>query len=212
MSLTNPIETGVQAGQLSPDGTWVWDGSGWEPALSPDGQWRWDGTTWVSVGNGTPAPAVDVGALPSPDDIDSAQTYATGSLPPKVGNLPSDPLVDVHGLAIGRGWVARRPATSWHLINLDHLRSVAVVPPTAWKQWEYSRSMFIASPDLALTDQAGSTIRIPVSKLDQSGREAIRTQIPATSDVTPAGRQFLDSGSVPGKWGKNLQIGPWRFG
>ncbi len=47
-----------QAGQLSDDGQWRWDGSGWQPAgaaaavengvgqLSGDGQWRWDGYDW----------------------------------------------------------------------------------------------------------------------------------------------------------------------
>lgn len=36
--------------QLSPDGEWFWDGSGWHPAYSPDRRWRWDGSRWLPVG------------------------------------------------------------------------------------------------------------------------------------------------------------------
>ena len=50
----------LAVGQLSEDGQWTWDGSGWqaaaeEPAaasegqLSDDGKWRWDGGQWQAV-------------------------------------------------------------------------------------------------------------------------------------------------------------------
>jgi hypothetical protein len=35
--------------QLSPDGSWWWDGTAWRPALSPDGRMRWTGQAWVST-------------------------------------------------------------------------------------------------------------------------------------------------------------------
>jgi peptidoglycan/LPS O-acetylase OafA/YrhL len=35
------------AGTLSHDGRWLWDGTRWRPAYSPDGQWWWNGVHWV---------------------------------------------------------------------------------------------------------------------------------------------------------------------
>jgi peptidoglycan hydrolase-like protein with peptidoglycan-binding domain len=53
----------IPVGQLSEDGQWRWDGTGWQAAaeeqaaeapaaegqLSEDGQWRWDGSAWQPV-------------------------------------------------------------------------------------------------------------------------------------------------------------------
>lgn len=39
--------TQVDAGSLSPDGYFFWDGARWAAAISPDGYWRWDGAAWV---------------------------------------------------------------------------------------------------------------------------------------------------------------------
>lgn len=49
-------------GTVSPDGSWLWDGSTWQPVaarepepvtrpgtVSPDGTWVWDGTAWRGV-------------------------------------------------------------------------------------------------------------------------------------------------------------------
>ena len=33
--------------QVSPDGRWFWDGTGWRPVYSSDGRWQWDGSQWV---------------------------------------------------------------------------------------------------------------------------------------------------------------------
>jgi hypothetical protein len=42
----------IPVGQVSEDGQWQWDGTGWVAAgqsrqLSDDGQWMWDGSQWV---------------------------------------------------------------------------------------------------------------------------------------------------------------------
>lgn len=50
-------------GQISPDGLWVWDGTGWLPTTSPDGRWRWDGFRWA--------------ALPPPDPMPHPRNAAT---------------------------------------------------------------------------------------------------------------------------------------
>lgn len=39
----------INAGDLSPDGQFLWDGAKWRPAASPDGNWRWSGQGWVPV-------------------------------------------------------------------------------------------------------------------------------------------------------------------
>jgi hypothetical protein len=36
-----------QAGQLSSDGWWYWEGAQWQSAITSDGRWQWDGTAWV---------------------------------------------------------------------------------------------------------------------------------------------------------------------
>jgi hypothetical protein len=41
-------------GSLSPDGWWLWDGTGWIPAVSPDGSWRWNGSVWIPFRSARP--------------------------------------------------------------------------------------------------------------------------------------------------------------
>jgi hypothetical protein len=63
--------TQVDAGSLSPDGYFFWDGAQWAAAISPDGFWRWDGAAWVpaarsSIAAGRPyASARTLGVLVS---------------------------------------------------------------------------------------------------------------------------------------------------
>lgn len=47
-SQAGPIQVQGQAGMLSPDGQWYWDGAAWKPAITPDGRWRWSGHNWVA--------------------------------------------------------------------------------------------------------------------------------------------------------------------
>lgn len=42
MSLNTP-------GQISPDGSYYWNGQSWVSTLSPDGAHRWDGTSWQPI-------------------------------------------------------------------------------------------------------------------------------------------------------------------
>jgi len=35
--------------EISPDGTWQFNGTEWVPIISPDGQWQWNGTEWVAL-------------------------------------------------------------------------------------------------------------------------------------------------------------------
>lgn len=44
-------------GQLSPDGSYYWNGQQWVSTLSPDGAHRWDGSAWVPSGPQQPAAA-----------------------------------------------------------------------------------------------------------------------------------------------------------
>jgi hypothetical protein len=149
---------------------------------------------------------------PDANEIDNAGQYASGSLPPEVDQLPSNSLFASHGLAIGHGWVARRPAVSWHLLQLDQLQSVAIVPPTAFTKVAYSRSVVAPDPDVALQDRSGNSIRIPVGKLDEAGRQELGSQIPTTVEVTTAAAAFLRNGSLPDKWAKRFQFAFMRFG
>ena len=214
MSNPTPSTPGEAAGALSADGDWVWDGSAWEASTSPDGHWRWDGRAWTPL----TAQASDQAAVaaehtwPDPTDIDDAGRYASGSLPPKVDELPGEPLFSAPALAVGQGWTARRPLAAWHLLQLPQLRTIAVVPPTTFTQFMYSRSLVAPHPDLALRDQSGAVLRISVAKLDDSARNTLGPQIPSTSEVTLAASLFLRVGTLPGKWGKPFQCGPWRFG
>jgi len=38
----------MTTGQLSPDGTYYWDGRQWQPSASADGRWQWDGAQWFA--------------------------------------------------------------------------------------------------------------------------------------------------------------------
>jgi len=44
----------ANAGRLSDDGAWYWDGQQWRPTLSEDGRWRWDGEQWRPAEASTP--------------------------------------------------------------------------------------------------------------------------------------------------------------
>jgi hypothetical protein len=187
--------------------------------VSPDGAWRWDGRTWTPLTAQAAAQAAaaggDVGAAGQnwlvATDLDNPDQYASGPLPPKVDQLPGGAAFGAIGVAIGQGWAARRPMASWHLLHLATLRSVAVVPPTAFTQFMHNRSLVAPHPDLALQDQAGSALRLSVGKLDADGCGVLGRQIPSPCEVTPAAASFLQGGSLPGNWGKPFQLGPWRF-
>jgi hypothetical protein len=204
----------VHSGQLSPDGNWVWDGAAWQPSVSPDGQWRWDGQEWkpLTQGAGLATAAPGEQLWPQANDIDDASQYASGDSPPKVDHLPSDPLFRASGVAIGRGWVAHRPLKAWHLLDLDQLRSVAIVPPSSFNQWRHNQSIAAPDPDVALQDRSGCSLRITVGKFDAQARQVLGSQIPSTAEVTPAASGFLQSGNLPGKWGKRFQFLGKRFG
>jgi len=214
MTESGPSESGASPGQLSPDGDWVWDGAAWEPAVSPDGHWRWNGQAWIALTAEAAASAAQVSEQPWPDvnEIDDAKRFGSGPLPPKVDELPSDSKFASYGLAIGQGWVARRPVASWHLLQLDQLRSIAIVPPTALTKVAYSRSVVAPDPDVALQDLSGNVMRFPVGKLDGSGRLVLSSQIPRAAEVTASAAAFLRSGSLPGKWAKRFQFAFKRLG
>ena len=205
---------GNAPGELSPDGKWVWDGHAWEPSTSSDGHWRWDGHTWLPLTPEAQAMVIAAGgqSMFEVRDIDDPGQFASGSSPPKVDQLPSDPLFSAFGVAIGHGWLARRPIASWHLLRFDQVRTVATVPPSAFKEVEYSRSIVAPDPDVAVEDQSGCLLRIPVGKFDPPGRQAFGSQIPVATVVTPAAAGYLHDGQLPGQWGKSFQILGKRFG
>jgi hypothetical protein len=99
---------GFEAGTLSEDGQWMWDGSDWQPAtggdsggeqqlqqslevgqLSEDGYWRWDGTGWV--------PAPDGGAEPMPVDPDAqaGETQLEGESTTSGGDVTPEQFNDI---------------------------------------------------------------------------------------------------------------------
>jgi hypothetical protein len=86
------------------------------------------------------------------------------------------------------------------------------VPPTEFKEAQYSRSLVTPSADIALQDRSGNALRVPAVKLDVTGREALGSQVPSTAEVTLATEEFLRSGTLPGDRGKSLQFLGKRFG
>lgn len=214
MSEIPPPTLGESAGQVSSDGRWVWTGSSWESALSPDGHWRWDGTQWVpadsSAQTSRPPVAVDEsGPTPTAAELDDPHQYAADPLPPKVKELPAESLYHAVGLAVGDGWIARRPLASWHLMAIPQLKSVALVPPTNFVEWINSRNVVAPLPDLAIRDEGGHSMRISVGKLTQDGCASLTRQLPSTVEVTIAAREFLQTGSLPGNWGHRFK-NAWR--
>ncbi len=59
----------ILPGQLSPDGSYYWNGQQWVSTLSPDGAHRWNGSTWEPVAQTAAA------ALPTPAGPAAATPY-----------------------------------------------------------------------------------------------------------------------------------------
>lgn len=210
METPNPSEAAGAAGTLSPDRNWVWDGSGWEPAVSPDGRYRWDGAQWSPIDPTTAPPTPYQGPAPTADELDDQRQFAVGDLPGPAGDLPGGATFKVPGLAIGPGWIARKPLAKWHVMPSNTWRSIALVPPTNFTEWMYSRSLVAPYPDLALQDQSGCSMRIGVNKFTADAGQALSGQIPSSCLVTEAARVFLATGTLPGNWGNRFK-NAWRI-
>jgi hypothetical protein len=148
--------------------------------------------------------------LPTEGELDDHHQFAVGHLPPSVDPRPENATFEEFGVAIGDGWVARRPVSSWHVMAMNALTSVALVPPTNFKEWMYSRSIVAPLPDVALQDNEGHSMRIATNKLDANGSQALLHQIPASAFVTPSASDFLNSGVLPGNWGHRFK-NAWRM-
>jgi len=35
--------------EISPDGTWQFNGTEWVPIISPDGKFQWNGKEWIAI-------------------------------------------------------------------------------------------------------------------------------------------------------------------
>jgi hypothetical protein len=64
------------AGGLSPDRLWYWDGARWLSAISPDRVWRWDGAQWVPASESP---------VPSAPPLERWQPAAVASSAPSPG-------------------------------------------------------------------------------------------------------------------------------
>jgi hypothetical protein len=61
----------IRAGEISPDGSYYWDGQQWLSTLSPDYRFRWDGTKWAAV-----APAIPSAQTAKPPAAPEAAGFA----------------------------------------------------------------------------------------------------------------------------------------
>jgi len=206
-------------GQLSDDGRWWWNGSQWTPAsLSPDGVWHWDGSQWCAVRlAGEPAtPAAEAtDAVTSPfavgaaaqrsasDDI-GLDAVRLGEGPrPTPGHLPDKPIVRLAYVAIGWGWVARR-AIRWHVVTFPQIQSVALVPPESHQTADAGHPG-AGLPELAIRTFMGEVLRIEVPEMNPLARKELLSQVPMSASVTPAAELFLETGRLPGEWGKRME-------
>jgi len=210
MTTPNPSEPATVSGTLSPDRNWVWGGNGWEPAVSPDGKFRWDGSQWSPTDPSFVPPPPYQGPAPTADELDDHRQFAVGALPESAAQLPGEAIFEVAGFAIGSGWVARRPVAKWHVMGTNTLRSVALVPPTNFTEWMYSRALVAPYPDVALQDQSDCSMRIGVNKFTAVAGQALAGQIPPNCLVTNAAGVFLTAGTLPGNWGSRFK-NAWRF-
>jgi hypothetical protein len=95
-------------------------------------------------------------------------------------------------------------------METNTLRSVALVPPTTFSEWMYSRSLVAPYPDLALQDQSRCSMRIGVNKFTSAAGQVFSSQIPSTCLVTSAAGVFLTTGTLPGNWGNRFK-NAWRI-
>jgi hypothetical protein len=198
-------------GQLSEDGRWWWNGSQWTPAqLSPDGAWHWDGAQWCAVPGAAAATAAGTSAATSAAangtnagviGLDEARL---GEGPrPIAGHLPDKPIIRLAYVAIGWGWVARR-VIRWHVVTFPQIQSVALVPPES-QNVVGAGHPGAGLPELAIRTFMGEVLRIEVPEMNPLARKELLSQVPMSASVTAAAEMFLETGKLPGDWGRRME-------
>jgi len=95
------------------------------------------------------------GGSNTPSDIDD-RSYASGSSPATVKDLPSAAIFSDGDVAIGSDWIADHGTLSgWSLIRTADIQSVAVVPPSTARWWALGRSPVSPRPLVAIKDRQG---------------------------------------------------------
>ena len=192
-------------GQLSDDGRSFWWNGRWYSSISPDGESSWNGTEWQPVSADyfpsypkSPGPALDI------DD----RSFGEGTQPPKAKDLPSTPTFGNGHIAIGQGWVAHHETISgWEVIQIRDVQSIAIVPPSRTREAAFMRVPTLPRPFVAIKDRFGQAFSVAVTKCPVEVGRALEAQLPADTNVTPAAAAFLQSGGLPGEWGKGFTLG-----
>ena len=65
----------------------------------------------------------------------------------------------------------------------------------------------LPSPFLAIEDRFGRAFSVAVTKCLVEVGGALEPQLPAGTNVAPATAAFLQSGGLPGEWGKGFTLG-----
>lgn len=114
--------------------------------------------------------------------------------------------------AVGPGWVATKGFEGWRVLDLTELCAVAVVPPSLAVEFGRVRDWRAHGPYVALRTVTGRVLRIDVHSVNDELRRQLAQQLPAGCELTSLAARYLDSGEVPGRWGRAWQIWGFRFG
>ena len=148
---------------------------------------------------------------PGTELLDERGFAEDGEHPPK-GPPPSPPLVVRRGLGVGPDWVGVGRGERWRFITFNDIYAVAITPAPAFKLWWFSRSLYAPGPDLVIRGRQGYVIDVDVRRVSAEVRQALLAGIGPHPGMTPVARAFLESGRLPGRFGRSPGYGRYRFG
>lgn len=145
-----------------------------------------------------------------PDPLDD-RSVAQGRRP-DIGDPPSSPLASHRRVGVGSDWIGVGGPRRWRTILFRDVVAVAVVPASGFKQWFFSRMLYAPGPDLVVRDRDDTVIDVDVRRVSAEIRQALALGLAGSAAVSPTARTFLESGELPGRWGRSMGYGGSRFG
>lgn len=145
-----------------------------------------------------------------PDPLDD-RAVAQGRHP-GLGDPPSSPIAAHRRLGVGTDWIGVGGPRRWRIILFREVAAVAVVPVSGFKQWFFDRLLYAPGPDLVVRDRNDNVIEADVRRVSAEIRQALAHGLAEIPVVSPTARTFLESGELPGKWGRSMGYGGSRFG
>ena len=161
-------------------GLLLWSDNHWVSRLSPDGKFLWNGSGWDAVRDDDPI-------FDAP--LDHSNMFSGPS--PRSGKLASKPLFKNSGMALGDNWIAKRGFCRWLPKATSEIESVGIVGPSLGQQLFLQRVPTGNDPEVRFNFQDGTTVGIKVQYFPTQVRMMVISQLPQQCSPTPAGAAFL---------------------